>query len=130
MSQSQNNNNNNNAGPSGSRQLGGPVEQVQRRWREAEERRMREDKELAAELAAVQLIEEELAQKAEESRRRERLNKAERRYEAEKKRREKEKVKGKKRNADEEEETDEGSGKKRKEVSNKSSIGRNILMKA
>jgi len=79
---------------------------------------MREDEELAAELAAAQLIEEELARKAEESWRRERLDKAE------KKRREMEKAKGKKRKADEDDKTDEGSGKKRKEVSNKSSIGR------
>jgi len=85
---------------------------------------MREDEELAAELAAAQLIEEELAWKAEESRRRERLDEAERMYEAEKKRREMEKAKGKKRKADEDDETDEGSGKKRKEVSNKCSIGR------
>ena len=84
---------------------------------------MREDEELVAELAAAQLVEEELAQKAEESWRRERLN------EAEKKRRETEKAKGKKRKADEDDETDEGSGKKRKEVSNKSSIGRRQLMK-
>ena len=85
---------------------------------------MREDKELAAELAAAQLVEEELVRKAEESRRRERLDEAERMYEAEKKRREMEKAKGKKRKADEDDETDEGSGKKRKEVSNKCSIGR------
>ena len=84
---------------------------------------MREDEELAAELAAAQLVEEELAWKAEESRRRERLD------EAEKKRRETEKAKGKKRKADEDDETDEGSGKKRKEVSNKYSIGNYILMK-
>jgi len=85
---------------------------------------MREDKELAAELAAAQPVEEELAQKAEESWRRERLNEAERMYEVEKKRREMEKMKGKKRKVDEDNETDEGSGKKRKEVSNKCSIGR------
>jgi len=85
---------------------------------------MREDEELAAELAAAQLIEEELARKAEESRRRERLNEAERMYEAEKKRRETEKAKRKKRKADEDNKTDEGYGKKRKEVSNKCSIGR------
>jgi len=84
---------------------------------------MQEDEELAAELAAVQLVEEELAWKAEESRRRERLDEAERMYEAEKKQRETEKAKGKKRKADEEDEMDEGSGKKRKEVSNKCSIG-------
>ena len=84
---------------------------------------MREDEELAAELAAAQLVEEELAQKAEESWRRERLDEVERMYEAEKKRRETEKAKGKKRKADEDDETDEGSGKKRKEVSNKCSIG-------
>jgi len=83
-----------------------------------------------AELAAAQLIEEELAWKAEESQRRERFDKAERRYEAEKKRREMEKEKGKKRKADEEEESDEGSVKKRKEVSNKYSVVKNILMKA
>jgi len=75
-------------------------------------------------LAAVQLVEEELAQKAEESRRRERLDEVERMYEAERKRRETEKAKGKKRKADEDDETDEGSGKKRKEVSNKCSIDR------
>jgi len=91
---------------------------------------MREDKELAAELAAAQLIEEELARKAEESWRRERLDEAERMYEAEKKQRETEKAKGKKRKADEDDETDEGSGKKRKEVSNKSSIGRRQTNKA
>jgi len=90
---------------------------------------MREDEELAAELAAAQLVEEELAREAEESRRRERLDEAERRYEVEKKWREMEKVKGKKRKADEDDETDEGSGKKRKEVSNKYSIGNYILMK-
>jgi len=67
--------------------------------------------------------------KAEESRRRKRLNKAERMYEAEKKQRETEKAKGKKRKADEDDEMDEGSGKKRKEVSNKSSIGRQQLTK-
>jgi len=71
---------------------------------------------LAAELAAAQLVEEELAWKAEESQRRERLD------EAEKKRRETEKVKGKKRKADEDDEMDDGSIKKRKEVSNKSYI--------
>ena len=76
---------------------------------------MREDKELAAKLAAAQLVEEELVWKAEESWRRERLNKAEQKYEAEKKQREMEKVKGKKRKVDEEEELDEGSVKKRKE---------------
>ena len=105
MSQSQNNNNNNNnnAGPSGSSQLGGPVEQVQQRRREAEERRMQEDEELAAKLAP----------KAGKSRRRERLD------EAEKKWRETEKAKGNKRKADEEEKFDKGSVKKRKEVSNK-----------
>jgi len=91
---------------------------------------MREYEELAAELAAVQLVEEELAWKAEESQRRERLDEAERRYEAEKKQREMEKAKGKKRKADEEEETDEGSIKKRKEVRNNYSIGKNIPMKA
>ena len=85
---------------------------------------MQEDEELAAELAAVQLIEEELARKVEESWRRERLDEAERMYEAEKKRRETEKAKGKKRKADEDDEMDEGSGMKRKEVSNKHSIGR------
>ena len=90
---------------------------------------MREDEELAAELVAAQLVEEELAWKVEESRRRERLDEAERMYEVEKKRRETEKAKGKKRKADEDDETDEGSGKKRKEVSNKSSIGRRQLMK-
>ena len=73
---------------------------------------MREDEELAAELVAVQLI-EELVWKVEESRRRERLDKAE------KKRRETEKAKGKKRKVDEDKESDEGSVKKRKEVSNK-----------
>jgi len=72
---------------------------------------MREDEELAAELAAVQLVEEELAWKVEESWRRERLDEVERMYEAEKKRRETEKVKGKKRKVDEDDETDEGSGK-------------------
>jgi len=50
-------------------------------------------------------------------------------YEVEKKWRETEKVKGKKRKADEDDKTDEGSGKKRKEVSNKSSIGRQLLTK-
>jgi len=75
-------------------------------------------------LAAAQLVEGELVWKAEESRRRERLDEAERMYEAEKKWREMEKSKGKKRKADEDDEMDEGSGKKRKEVSNKSSIGR------
>jgi len=110
-------------------ELGGPVEQAQQRRREAEERQMREDKELAAELVAAQLVEEELAWKAEESRRRERLDEAERMYEAKKKRRETEKAKGKKRKADKDNETDKGSGKKRKEVSNKSSIGRRQLMK-
>ena len=90
---------------------------------------MREDEELAAELAAAQLVEEELMWKAKESRRRERLDKAERRYEVEKKWREMEKGKGKKRKADEDDEMDEGSGKKRKEVSNKSSVVKNILMK-
>jgi len=74
---------------------------------------MREDKELAAELVAAQLVEEELVQNAEESWRRERLD------EAEKKQRETEKAKGKKRKTDEDEESDEGSVKKRKEVSNK-----------
>jgi len=73
---------------------------------------MREDEELAAELVAVQLI-EELVWKVEESRRRERLDKAE------KKQRETEKAKGKKRKVDEDKESDEGSVKKRKEVSNK-----------
>jgi len=73
---------------------------------------MREDEELAAELVAVQLIEEELVWKVEE-RRRERLDKAE------KKQRETEKAKGKKRKVDEDKESDEGSVKKRKEVSNK-----------
>jgi len=90
---------------------------------------MQEDEELVAELAAAQLVEEELAWKVEESQRRERLNKVERMYEVEKKWRETEKVKGKKRKADEDDEMDEGSRKKRKEVSNKSSIGKNILMK-
>jgi len=85
---------------------------------------MREDEEQVAELAAAQLVEEELVWKVEESRRRERLDEAERMYEAEKKWREMEKAKGKKRKADEDDETDEGSGKKRKEVSNKCSIGR------
>ena len=61
---------------------------------------MREDKELAAKLAAAQLVEEELVWKGEESWRRERLNKAEQKYEAEKKQREMEKVKGKKRKVD------------------------------
>ena len=74
---------------------------------------MREDEELAAKLAAAQLVEEELVQKVEESWRRQRLD------EVEKKRREMEKVKGKKRKADKEEESDEGSIKKRKEVGNK-----------
>jgi len=84
---------------------------------------MREDEELAAKLVAAQLIEEELVRKAEEGQRRERLDEAERMYEVEKKQRETEKAKGKKRKADEDDETDEGSGKKIKEVSNKSSIG-------
>ena len=87
---------------------------------------MQEDKELAA----AQLIEEELARKAEESRRRERLDEAERMYEADNKRMETEKAKGKKRKADEDDETDKGSGKKRKEVSNKCSIGRQQTNKA
>ena len=60
----------------------------------------------------------------------ERLDEAERRYKMEKKWRETEKAKGKKRKADEEEETDEGSIKKRKEVRNNYSIGKNIPMKA
>jgi len=55
---------------------------------------MREDEELAAKLVAAQLVEEELVQKVEESRRRERLDKVE------KKRRETEKAKGKKRKVD------------------------------
>ena len=76
---------------------------------------MWEDKELAAELAAAQLVEEELVRKAEESWRRERLDKAERKYEAEKKQRETEKAKGKKRKVDEDNKMDEGSIKKRKE---------------
>jgi len=77
---------------------------------------MREDEELAAKLAAAQLVEEELVQKVEESWRRQRLD------EVEKKRREMEKVKGKKRKADKEEESDEGSIKKRREVSNRLSM--------
>ena len=101
-----------NTGPSGSNQLEGQVKLAQQRWREEEERWRQEDKELVAELAAAQLVEEELAWKAEESQRRQRLN------EVEKKWREMEKAKGKKRNADEEDEMDEGSVKKRKEVSN------------
>ena len=68
-------------------------------------------------MVAAQLIEEELVWKVEESRSRERLD------EAEKKQRETEKVKGKKRKADEDEESDKGSIKKRKEVSNKLSVG-------
>ena len=56
---------------------------------------MQEDEELAAELAAAQLVEEKLAQKAEESQRRERLDEVERKYKAEKKWREMEKAKGK-----------------------------------
>jgi len=63
---------------------------------------MREDEELAA----------ELAQKAEDSWRRERLD------EVEKKRREMEKAKGKKRKVD------ERSVKKRREVSNRLSVGK------
>ena len=74
-------------------------------------------------MVAAQLVDEELARKAEESWRRERLDKVERMYEAEKKRREMEKAKGKKRKADEDDETDEGSGKKRKEVSNNCQVG-------
>ena len=89
------------------------MEQVQQQWREAEERQMQEDEELVAELAAMQLVEEELAWNVEESQRRERLD------EAEKKQREMEKAKEKKRKADEDEELDEGSIKKRREVSNK-----------
>ena len=60
------------------------MEQAQKQWREAEERRMQEDEELVA----------ELVQKAEERQRRQRLD------EAEKKQRETEKAKGKKRKAD------------------------------
>ena len=119
MSHNQDNNNNNNTGPSGSSQLEGPVERAQKQWREEEERWMREDKELAAKLAAAQLIEEGLAWKVEESRRRQRLDKAERKYKVEKKWRETEKLKGKKRKADKDNEMDKGSIKKRKEVSNK-----------
>jgi len=74
---------------------------------------MQEDEELVAKLAAVQPVEEELAWKVEESRRRQRFD------EAEKKHREMEKSKGKKRKADEDDETDKGSVKKRKEVGNK-----------
>ena len=55
---------------------------------------MREDEELAAKLVAAQLIEEELVRKAEEGQRRERLDEAERMYEAEKKQREMEMEKG------------------------------------
>ena len=64
-------------------------------------------------MAAAQLVEEELAWKAEESRQRQRLDKAEREYKAEKKWREVEKAKGKKRKADEEEELYEESVKEK-----------------
>ena len=69
-----------------------------------------------AKLAAVQLVEEDLVQKAEESWRRQRLDKAEWKYEEEKRRREMKKAKEKKRKADKEMESDDGS-MKIKEVS-------------
>jgi len=89
----------------------GPVELAQRRRREAEERPIREDVELAAELEATQLAEEEERQKEE---RQWRLAEIQREYKDKEKRKEAEKSKGKKRKVEELEDLEEGSVKRKK----------------
>jgi len=90
----------------------GQVELVKWWWREAEERQLHKDVEVAAELEAAQLAEEETRQKEEE--RQQMLEEIQQEYEEEVKQKEVEKAKGKKRKAEEAEESDKRSVKRKR----------------